>query len=655
MKMRKLSTLRVSRNHWFKKEDFEAFKKFLCEYKDSIDRVSLFCPDCHTPVTLKTAEETAALAKERMTEIRRLGFSAGINVLATIGHHPQYPDKCLHSHYRHMTNKNGEICVGSYCPSDEDYIDGYVKPLYRIVALAEPEFIWIDDDMRYGHYPIGYGCFCDGCVEKFNRDYGFSYSRKTLVSSLADENNIDLRRKWLHHQSEKIRGVLSAAADTVYSINNSIKMGLMTGERYFEGFEFESWAQALSQNGRYNIMWRPGGGNYNDLDSREAVEKQIQTGRQCAGLPEYVDEICYELESCPYSPLKKSPVSTANEGILSICSGCSGVAWNVMPKRLSDAENIFNAIRSKTPFMELLSEKFKNGKNLGVYDGWHPQAQAAVPDFFSDYGGRYAEGMDEIDLLGIPRSYNLHKASAFVLQGRQPLVFSDEEIRYILSRGVYMDADAADILCKIGFGKYIGFKKGDETVDDLSEVCLNHPLNKGIEGESRTCFSVFAKGKSYALIPEKGAAVISNIQDVDRNVKYPCAMGCFENELGGRVAVCGYFPWTDLSDYDKALQMKRLFLYLSNNALEANIHSYHRLKLFVRETDGGKFAAVVYNCNPDTIENAEIRIRDNGEYIIADEHMKKSALKQIGNDSGGGVYLLPELKPNAFYYIAIKE
>ena len=35
--------------------------------------------------------------------------------------------------------------------------------------------------------------------------------------------------------------------------------------------------------------------------------------------------------------------------------------------------------------------------------------------------------------------------------------------------------------------------------------------------------------------------------------------------------------------------------------------------------------------------------------------MKKSALKQIGNDSGGGVYLLPELKPNAFYYIAIKE
>ena len=59
------------------------------------------------PVTA-AAEETAALVKERMSEIRRLGFSAGINVLATIGHHPQYPDKCLHSHYRHMTNKNGE-------------------------------------------------------------------------------------------------------------------------------------------------------------------------------------------------------------------------------------------------------------------------------------------------------------------------------------------------------------------------------------------------------------------------------------------------------------------------------------------------------------------------------------------------------------------
>ena len=49
-----------------------------------------------------------------------------------------------------------------------------------------------------------------------------------------------------------------------------------------------------------------------------------------------------------------------------------------------------------------------------------------------------------------------------------------------------MDADAADILCKMGFGKYIGFKKGDETVDDLSEVCLNHPLNKGIGRKARS-------------------------------------------------------------------------------------------------------------------------------------------------------------------------
>lgn len=652
--MRKLSTLRVSRNHWLKKEDFENFKGFLNKFRNSIDRVALFCPDCHTPVTLQTAEEMAAVAKERMSEIRKLGFSAGINVLATIGHHPQYPEKSFQSHHRHMTNKAGEICIGSYCPGDQHYINEYVKPLYRIVASAKPEFIWIDDDMRYGHFPIGYGCFCDGCIERFNRDYGFSYSREALVLLLGDEENISLRRKWLHHQTEKICGVLSAVADTVYGLNPEIKLGLMTGERYFEGFEFESWAASLSQNGKHHIMWRPGGGNYNDLDSCEAVEKQIQTGRQCAQLPCYVDEIHYELESWPYNPLKKSPVSTANEGILSICSGCSGVAWNMMPKRLCDAENIFRAIEEKTPFMELLSESFKNGKNLGIYDGWHPQAQAVVPDFFADYGGMYATGMNEIDLLGLPRSYSLHKSSAFVLQGRQPLAFSKEEIMHILSQGVYMDAEAADVLCEMGYGKYIGFTKGNEIEDDLKEVCVKHPLNEGIEGESRACFAVFAKGKAYALIPEEGASVISNIQDVDGNVKYSCAMGCFENELGGRVAVCGYFPWTDLVDYDKALQMKRLFAYLSKGTLEANIHSYHRLKLFVRETGDGKYAAVLYNCNPDTVTNAEIRIKGKGEHIIIDEHMKKSVLEPIGEESGGTVYLLPELQPNDFYYIAEK-
>lgn len=649
--MRKLSTLRVPRNYWLKEKNFENFKIFLNKFKDSIDRVALFCPDCHTPVTLKTAEEMLNIARERMAEIRKLGFSAGINVLATIGHHSQYLEKSFNSQHRRMTNKSGEICPGSYCPSDESYISEYVKPLYQIVASAEPEFIWIDDDMRYGHFPIGYGCFCNGCIEKFNRDYGFSYSREELVKQLEDAKNISLRKKWLHHQSEKIRGVLSAVAETVYAHNPEIKMGLMTGERYFEGFEFESWAATLSQNGKHNIMWRPGGGNYNDLDSCEAIEKQVQTGRQCAPLPAYVDEIYYELESHPNIPLKKSPVSTANEGILSICSGCSGVAWNMMPKRLCDAENIFRAIKEKTPFMQLLSDSFKNGKNLGIYDGWHPAAQAVVPDFFSDYGGMYANGTKEIDLLGLPRSYSICKASAFVLQGIQPLAFSDEEIIFILSHGVYMDAVAADTLCKLGYEKYIGFKKGREIEDDLKEVCLNHPFNIGIEGESRSCFSVFAGEQSYELIPDEKAEIISNIQDIDGNVKYPCASGCFENELGGRIAVCGYFPWTDITDYDKALQMKRLFAYLSNGNLEADIHSYHRLKLFVRETEQSEYAIVLYNCNLDEVNDAQIRIREKGDYIIIDESMQKSELKSVGGEAGGTLYQLPKLSPNSFYYI----
>ena len=649
--MRKLSTLRVWRNHWFNKEDFDNFKSFLNKYNDSIDRVSLFCPDCHTPVTLETAKEVAAIVKERMAEIRGLGFSAGINVLATIGHHPQYPEKSLQSHHRHMTNKKGDICIGSYCPGDENYISEYIKPLYKIVLLAEPEFIWIDDDMRYGHFPIGYGCFCDGCIEKFNSDYHYAYSREELVSLLEDENNISLRKEWLHHQTEKNCGVLSAVADTVYSTNPSVKLGLMTGERYFEGFEFENWAACLSQNGAHNIMWRPGGGNYTDFDSVEAREKENQTGRQCAYLPDYVDEIHYELESWAYNPLKKSPCSTANEGIFSICNGCNGVAWNMMPKRLCDAGNIFDAIKAKTPFMESLCKSFKTGKNLGIYDGWHPKAQSVLPDFFADYGGMYAEGMKEIDFLGLPRSYNLYKASAFVLQGKQPLAFSDEELMHILSKGVYMDAVAADTLYKMGYEKYIGFKIERKVEDDLKEVCLNHPFNEGIEGEFRFCYSVFANGKAFSLIPDDNAEVISDIEDVDGNVKYPCAMGCFENELGGRVVVSGYYPWTDLLDYDKALQIKRVFNYLSGGKIEAYINSYHRLKLYVRETKPNEFAAVIYNCNLDEIKNAEIYISGNKEYFLIDEHLNKTALKPLCKKADGTIYLLPDLQPNSFYFV----
>ncbi len=653
--MENISTLRVSISHWLRDEDFAVFKRFLKENKECINRVALFSSGGHTPLKLETAVEHAHVLKSRIKEVQSMGFSAGINILATLGHHPQYLDRYYQSNHTHMTNKNGETCLGSYCPGNEEYLNEYVRPLYLSMLSAEPEFIWVDDDVRYGHFPIGYGCFCNGCIDRFNKEFGYSFTRDTLVKELEKSDSISVRKEWLQHQSGKIERLLTFIADTAYSHNPNVKLGLMTGERYFEGFDFEGWAKALSQNGKHKIMWRPGGGAYDDLDFTETVDKSVEVGRQSAYLPDYVDEVAYELESWPYQPIKKSPRSTVIESILSIANGCNAVAWNLLPERLENAQITFDSIKKSTPFIKKIALSFDRGCNLGVYDGWHPLAQSVVPDFFGDYGGMYADGMREIDLIGLPRCYNFYKASAYVLKGNQPWAFSDSEIMHMLSKGIYADAPAIKALCDMGYGKYTGFKVGEPIKSDLKEVYLNHFINRGFEGSSRSCFEVLSKGRAFSLIPDAKAEIICNIQDLDDQVINECSMGYYRNELGGKIVAAGYYPWIDLVDDYKSLQMKRIFRLLAEDAIQAYVYSYNRLRLYVRETNNNSFGIIVFNCNFDIISGAKIYIESKEKVVLWNESMKTISLNPIESKGKGSIYDLPELLPYSFCMIEAKK
>jgi undecaprenyl-diphosphatase len=53
--------------------------------------------------------------------------------------------------------------------NDSRFLEDYVRPTYTMLAKTNPDHIWIDDDIRCGHLPIGFGCFCDACIEKFNK------------------------------------------------------------------------------------------------------------------------------------------------------------------------------------------------------------------------------------------------------------------------------------------------------------------------------------------------------------------------------------------------------------------------------------------------------------------------------------------------------
>ncbi len=159
---------------------------------------------------------TAGYGLCQYIEIRPHGFRPGINLLATIGHHPEDLDYSIQGEYRPMTNIHGDTCAGSYC------------------------------------IPIGNGCFCAGCIDLFNRTNGTSYTRESLKAAL-DREDIPLRQTWLRHQSDSIIRLFREIGKTVRAVSEDITLGFMTGERYFEGYDFAGFADALSDGRKYNI------------------------------------------------------------------------------------------------------------------------------------------------------------------------------------------------------------------------------------------------------------------------------------------------------------------------------------------------------------------------------------------------------------------
>ncbi len=657
--MKHTSTLRLATDVWKSDEEFERLLELLKKHRSVIDRISIFNSDCHTPLRLEMQKESIELLAKRIQTFHEMGFSAGINVLATVGHHPQFLDTSLQANYTHMTNQDGEECKGSYCMNDRRYLQEYLKPLYLILLSANPDFIWLDDDVRYNHYPIGTGCYCDGCIEKFNKDYGFDFTREALTERLSDKNETELRKKWLSHQSDKVENLLGFVADTVYSHNDKVKLGLMSGERYFEGFRFEGWARALSANGRHKIMWRPGGGAYNDFDFREFTLKSIEIGRQVANLPDYVDEIQSEVESFPYQMLKKSGRSTAIESMLYLACGANGTTWNILPgyggaqEPVMLAENIFEEIEKSFNFMQKLSSNFISNTAYGIHDGWSINGQAtADKSFFSDYGGAFADTMTEFELMGLPHAYNFKAAACYLLKGRQPLAFSDEEIMHMLSNGVYMDTEALEILRKRGYGEYLGFECGKNAPADLSEVYANHPLNVAIVGKSRSCFAVFSGERvTDTLIVPPGGEVLCSLRNENGEEIASCTMGLYKNKLGGTVIVSGYYPWNDLMDSQKSKQIKNIFHSLIKNYPFCFISSYHRVRVIVRKTEKG-MAAVIFNCNNEELNGVELFAAvDKKQAYITDEECNETRIYSVRRESDGNVFALPALLPYKFYYI----
>ena len=636
---------------WSSEKRYTEVLDLFGKYRGVTDEITFFTSATHPPLPLNTFRERATLLKVRMEEARKRGYKAGINILSTIGHHNENLDNSLNETYTRMTNIDGQICNGSFCPND-DGMREYVKNIYQLTAQANPDYIWVDDDVRFGHMPIGLGCFCDNCLSIFEKESGVKYSRESLKKGLnegAVDSKLKIREAWLQHNRNTISKLFVLIEKTVHDIAPAMPLGFMTGDRFYEGYDFDNWAKILAGPNHAPVMWRPGGGYYNDNTTSELVGKSHDVGRQVSTLPPEVLSIQSEIENFPYQRLKKAANIVALEACSHIAAGCTGAAFNVLSfydEPLDEYEPLLAKLKETRPFFDLMAKSLGRSEIAGVQTFWNKSSYVTGKP---EEGNWLSSGNPLVshDLynIGLPTTYSNKSAKVTILGKDNVLVLSKEEIKTLLSGGIYMDADALQQLNQMGFGALTGFEvTGSENVDRI-EKFTSHPLNGEFANCQRDNRQSFWKSPAYSLRKtDEKALPLSSLIDYSGKDVSGCTSGTFENKLGGRICVAGYYPCTFMENKSKSSQMKSVFRWLSKETLPGYIASFHKINLWVREPQNGKIALAFTNSYFDPAKNVTLMLRTENKTIsVYDMACNETVIKSSGTDGAYQKFVIPEV------------
>jgi hypothetical protein len=606
-----LISFRIGTAQWMPARRCQELLDLFARHAGVADELAFFTSATHPPLPLDEMERRAEKLGALLPRVRALGMGAGINVLATMGHHEENLPNSLEAPWQRVVDPGGAESRGVYCPAQEELL-GYADKIYTAVARAGPDFIWIDDDVRLlGHKPVEHTCFCPQCIRRFSATIGRSYTRQSLVEAFqsgAVEERLRVRREWLEHNRRIIDLLLRRIEQAVHRVKPGLPLGFMTGDRFYEGYAFERWARTLAGPGNAPVRWRPGGGFCSDETPLQLVDKAHAMGRQSAVLPSAVTVIQSEVENFPYQRLRKSERATTVEAGAYMAAGVTGTAFNVLnmqPDPLGEYEPLLRRIAAARPFYAALREAVGRSRARGVWPAWSLDQYAAInPGGNWLRGGRLPlQAPYALAEIGIPIGYDSSACPVTALTGTAPYAFPVQELRRIFSGGVLMDGEAWQSLERLGLSAWTGVR-GVEAVDrDAMEVLAAHPLNGAFAGWSRDCRQSFWAERAWRLQPVEGAQVLCRMRDYGDRDLGP-AMTTFGNALGGRVVVMGYFPWSQVHSLPKTTQLKNVCDWLAGDVFPLRVESFAKVTVWCHER-----AVAVLNASLDPVGSLELRWR----------------------------------------------
>lgn len=638
-------SLRISTHLWRNEARRQELLALLEKQRGTIQEVAFFTSFTHPPLPYPTIVRLAEELHAVMPRFRELGLRVGINHLSTIGHVDENLKNSLAEPWQKITDINGTVAKASYCPLDPRF-QTYVHDCYKVLAEAGPEFIWIDDDVRMAnHRPALLSCFCDLCLARFAEEMGKTWTRQQLAAAMADENSAatrDLRRRWVGHNRWIINDLFGQIRAAVDEVDPEMPLGFMSCGMIYEGMAFAQWGKTLAGKQSVPVKWRPGGGFYTDDNPLGMLRKAHQIGRIAGAIPPADADVQYEHENFPYQKLKKSETIFVAETGAAMAAGCTGVALNLMgisPDPIGEYVPYFDRIRAAQPLFDRLAALAVRSPCEGIWPSITPELWAT---------GNQVDPMAclaELAEIGLPPAYAPEGAKIHLLSGNAVRAFSRAELEHLLAEAVLLDGSALRCLQEEGLGDLAGFEIAEVRDHDTIERFTDDELNGPHAGWWRDCRPSFWRTDAFVLRPlSDSVRVLAESIDFDQQSQ-GSVMGVYENRLGGRIAVLGYYPWTSLQNLAKTTQLKSLCRWLSRDRLPAYVPSFHKVALWCRRDRNGALVVPLLNASADTVHGVRLQVRAEGPFELVRLDGRQEKVATIGHDGPYQILELPALGP----------
>lgn len=663
-------TYRIPPAFWQSPSRFRALLEELKKQRSGFDDVALFCGFTHSIRQLDTVRREQPRLRAALADLRQYGIPGGINLLCTIGHHPEnLPD--IPGDMQALTGLDGRICPGSVCPRDQRFRNDYLRGLLAILCECSPDFLWLDDDIRFcGHGELKLVCFCERCMAEFNQLHHAAFSRETLAAAFDSsdpQESIFWRRRWLDFSGAALAGLFACIEQIVHAINPNIELGAMdAGMRVGDSAGLDILVNALSGPKTKPVRWRPGGGAYTDRAFDDFLIKAHCIGCEAAWLPDSVHNIQAEVENFNYQRLVKSVHATCFEGAVYMAAGLTGCAWNVLDAEdpLATYQPLLKELTSLRTFLDLQA-KWARIRPSGIYHGWVPELPSGA---FPTPGTSWEDTLWQwpnphfsgLFTAGFPPAYRPEDATVTILTSQSARILSEPVLLNLFQRGVYCLADALPVLEARGLGDLTGFRIAERIEDDAIEEFLEHPFHRNTAGFRRDCRQSFPWGheSAYSLVPTvDGTETLARLVNYQGKELAACSLGISRNRLGGRVAAAGYYPLRDLQFASKLSGMKQLFRWLAGSAGLAEIVTYHRIALWTRyKKDEGETAVQLVNASQDPAREAVLHL-PNGSVHAEWQNWRgeRRNLTGVQKADGSISFSLPELPPWSVALLTTKK